>query len=52
MPTEIDEKILGAFDSIEFDGIESLIELINLFKSLDDKAYKFVMGNTLRKIDT
>jgi hypothetical protein len=51
MTTEIDAKILGAFDSVEFDGIESLLELINLIKSLDDKAYKFVMQNVLRKID-
>ena len=49
---EIEKDLLGAFDGIEYDGMDSLLELIETIKALDDQAYKFIMCSTMRRIDT
>jgi hypothetical protein len=46
---ELTNELFGAFDSIEYDGIEELIGLIETIKGLDDKSYEFVMSSSMRK---
>ena len=47
----MEQKIFGGYDEIEYDGIDELAGLINIIKALDDRAYKFVMTNAMRRTD-
>jgi hypothetical protein len=47
----IEQDLMGGYDDVEYAGIEELINLIDSIKELDERAYKFVITNILRRGD-
>ncbi len=53
MSAETEQNIFGGYDEVDFEGMDGLVELIDIINNLDEQSKKFVLMNTMtmRRID-